>query len=79
MICIGKSVAPYHQLHPDVKFMMHESITNPQDHSASLLEDVVAEDLSRQIGDIAETLQREGWPMPLVKRFMHKAIENLPE
>ena len=59
-ICIGKSVAPYHQLHPDVKFMMPESMTHPQDHSASLLEDVVAEDLSRQIGDIAETLQREG-------------------
>ena len=52
---------------------------NPQDHSASLLEDVVAEDLSRQIGEIAETLQREGWPMPLVKRFMHRAVENLPE
>ena len=59
--------------------MMHESMTHPQDHSASLLEDVVAEDLSRQIGDIAETLQREDWPMPLVKWFMHKAIENLPE
>ena len=56
MICIGKSVALYHQLHPDVKFMMHESMTHPQDHSTSLLEDVVAEDLSRQIGDIAETL-----------------------
>ena len=37
--------------------MMHESMTHPQDHSASLLEDVVAEDLSRQIGDIVETLQ----------------------
>ena len=52
---------------------------NTQDHSASLLEGVVAEDLSRQIGEIAETLQREGWPMPLVKRFMHRAVENLPE
>ena len=79
MICIGKSVAPYHQLHPDVKFMTPESMANPQDHSTSLLEDVVAKDLSRQIGDIAETLQREGWPMPLVKRFMHRAVENLPE
>ena len=59
--------------------MTPESMTNPQDHSASLLEDVVAEDLSRQIGDIAETLQREGWPMPLVKRFMHRGVENLPE
>ena len=79
MNCIGKSVALYHQLHPDVKSMIPESMANPQDHSASLLEDVVAEDLSRQIGDIAETLQREGWPMPLVKRFMHRAVENLPE
>ena len=59
--------------------MTPEAMANPQDHSASLLEDVVAEDLSRQIGDIAETLQREGWPMPLVKRFMHRAVENLPE
>lgn len=79
MISIGKSVAPYRQLHPDVKFTTPESMTNPQDHSTSLLEDVVAEDLSRQIGDIAEALQREGWPMPLVKRFMHRAVENLPE
>ena len=59
--------------------MMPESMINPQDHSASLLEDVVAEDLSRQIGEIAEALQREGWPMILVKRFMHRAVENLPE
>ena len=79
MMCIGKSVAQCHQLHPDVKFMMPESMINPQDHSASLLEDVVAEDLSRQIGDIAEALQREGWPMTLAKRFMHRAVENLPE
>ena len=54
-------------------------MTHSEDHSTALLEDVVAEDLSRQIDDIAETLQREGWPMPLVKRFMHKAVENLPE
>ena len=79
MMCIGKSVAQCRQLRPDVKFMMPESMINPQDHSASLLEDVVAEDLSRQIGEIAEVLQREGWPMPLVKRFMHRAVENLPE
>ena len=59
--------------------MTPESMTNPQDHSASFLEDVVVEDLSRKIGDIAETLQREGWPMPLVKRFMHRAVENLPK
>ena len=49
--------------------MTPKSMAHPQDNSASLLEDIVAEDLSRQIGDIAETLQREGWPMPLVKRF----------
>lgn len=36
--------------------MMPESMLNSQDHSASLLEDVVAEDLSRQIGEIAEAL-----------------------
>ena len=59
--------------------MTPESMTHSQDHSSSLLEDVVAEDLSRKIGDISETLQREGWPMHLVKRFMNKAIENLPE
>jgi hypothetical protein len=59
--------------------MTPESMANPQDHSTSLLGDIVTEDLSRQIGDIAETLQREDWPMPLVKRFMHRAVENLPE
>ncbi len=59
--------------------MMPESMTHSQDHSTSLLENIVAEDLSRQIGDIAETLQREGWPIPLVKRFMHTAVENPPE
>ena len=69
----------HHQLRPDANFMMPELMTHPEDHSTALLEDVVAEDLSRQIDDIAETLQREGWPMPLVKRFMHKAVENLPE
>jgi len=79
MICIGTSDAMHRQLHPDAKFMMPESMKHPENHSTALLEDVVAEDLSRQIDDIAETLQREGWPMPLVKRFMHKAVENLPE
>lgn len=69
----------HHQLRPDANFMKPESMTHSQDPSTALLEDVVAEDLSRQIDDIAETLQREGWPMPLVKRFMHKAVENLPE
>ena len=69
----------HHQLRPDANFMTPESMTHPEDHSTALLEDLVAEDLSRQIDDIAETLQREGWPMPLVKRFMHKAVENLPE
>ena len=49
------------------------------DHSANLLEDLIAEDISRQVDAIAESLQREGWPMPLVKRFMHKAVESLPE
>ena len=78
MICMAKSVAQYHQLRPDVKFMMPKSMTRPQVHSASFLEDIVAEDLSRQIGDIAEALQGEGWPMPLVKRFIHRAVENLP-
>ena len=69
----------HHQLRPDANFMMPEFMTHSEDHSTAWLEDVVAEDLSRQIDDIAETLQREGWPMPLVKRFMHKAVENLPE
>ena len=69
----------HHQLRPDANFMMPESMTHSEDHSTALLEGVVADDLSRQIDDIAETLQREGWPMPLVKRFMHKAVENLPE
>jgi len=52
----------HHQLHPDANFMMPESMTHSEDHSTALLEDVVADDLSRQIDDIAETLQREGWP-----------------
>jgi len=54
-------------------------MTSSTDHSEALLEDVVAEEISRQIDYIAESLQREGWPMPLVKRFMHRAVDNLPE
>ncbi len=54
------------------------SMTSSTDHSESLLEDVVAEEIALQIDHIAESLQREGWPMPLVKRFMHRAVENLP-
>ena len=54
-------------------------MTSSTDHSESLLEDVVAEEIALQIDHIAESLQREGWPMPLVKRFMHRAVENLPE
>ena len=45
----------------------------PTDHSTELLEDLIAEDIARQVDSIAESLQREGWPMPLVKRFMHRA------
>ena len=54
------------------------SMTSSTDHSESLLEDVVAEEIALQIDHIAESLQREGWPMPLVKCFMHRAVENLP-
>ena len=54
-------------------------MTSSTDHSESLLEDVVAEEIALQIDHIAESLQREGWPMPLVKRFMHRAVDNLPE
>ena len=54
-------------------------MTSSTDHSESLLEDVVAEEIALQIDHIAESLQREGWPMPLVKRFMHRAVESLPE
>ena len=55
------------------------SMSQPSDHSTNLLEDLIAEDISRQVDAIAESLQREGWPMPLVKRFMHKAVDSLPE
>ena len=54
-------------------------MTSSTDHSEALLEDVVAEEIALQIDHIAESLQREGWPMPLVKRFMHRAVDNLPQ
>ena len=54
-------------------------MSQPSDHSTNLLEDLIAEDIARQVDVIAESLQREGWPMPLVKRFMHRAVESLPE
>ena len=53
--------------------------TTPQDHSSELLEHLIAEEISLQVQNIAEGLQREGWPMALVKRFMHVAVEELPE
>ena len=40
-------------------------------HSNQLLEELVAEEISIQIDQIAEGLQREGWPIAMVKRFMH--------
>ena len=52
---------------------------HPTDHSTELLEHLIAEYIIRQVDSIAESLQREGWPMPLVKRFMHRAVESLPE
>jgi hypothetical protein len=48
-------------------------------HSSELLEHLMAEEISLQVQKIAEGLQREGWPMALVKRFMHVAVEDLPE
>ena len=54
-------------------------MSQPSDHSTNLLEDLIAKDIARQVDAIAESLQREGWPMPLVKRFMHRAVESLPE
>ena len=55
------------------------SMSHPRNHSTDLLEDLIAEDIARQVDAIAESLQREGWPMPLVKRFMHRAVDSLPE
>ena len=48
-------------------------------HSNQLLEELVAEEISFQIDQIAEDLQREGWPIAMVMRFMHVAVERLPE
>ena len=48
-------------------------------HSNQLLEELVAEEIGIQIDQIAESLQREGWPISMVKRFMHVAVERLPE
>ena len=55
-----------------------EHMTTTQ-HSNQLLEELVAEEISIQIDQIAEGLQREGWPIAMVKRFMHVAVERLPE
>ena len=48
-------------------------------HTNQLLEEMVAEEIGFQIDQIAEHLQREGWPVAMVKRFMHVAVERLPE
>ena len=48
-------------------------------HSNHLLEELVAEEIVYQIDQIAEELQREGRPIAMVKRFMHVAVERLPE
>ena len=55
------------------------SMSHPSNHSTDLLEDLIAEYIARQVDAISESLQREGWPMPLVKRFMHRAVDSLPE
>ena len=55
------------------------SQTTTDSHSSELLERLMAEEMSLQIQNIAEGLQREGWPMTLVKRFMHVTVEELPE
>jgi hypothetical protein len=54
-------------------------MTASTQHSNHLLEELVAEEIANQINQIAEELQREGWPMAMVKRFMHVAVERLPE
>ena len=53
--------------------------TAVHNHSSELLEHRMAEELSLSVQKIAEGLQREGGPMALVKRFMHVAVEDLPE
>ena len=54
-------------------------MTASTQHSNHLLEELVAEEIANQIDQIAEELQREGWPIAMVKRFMHVAVERLPE
>ena len=65
---------------PDAVPPRHEQrpMTTTQ-HSNQLLEELVAEEIGFQIDQIAEDLQREGWPIAMVKRFMHVAVERLPE
>ena len=53
--------------------------TTAHNNSSELLEHLMAEEISLQVQKIAEGLQREGWPMALVKCFMHVAVEDLPE
>ena len=55
------------------------SLMTTTQHSNQLLEELVAEEIGIQIDQIAEGLQREGWPIAMVKRFMHVAVERLPE
>ena len=55
------------------------AMTASTQHSNHLLEELVAEEIANQIDQIAEELQREGWPIAMVKRFMHVAVERLPE
>jgi hypothetical protein len=50
--------------------------TTTHNHSSELLEHLMAEEISLQAQNIAEGLQREGWPMALVRRFMHVAVED---
>ena len=47
-------------------------------HSNQLLEELVAEEIGIQIDQIAEGLQREGWPVAMVKRFMHCLLYTSP-
>ena len=54
-------------------------MTASTEHSSELLEALGAEEIALQIEQIAEGLQREGWPMSLVKRFMHRSVESLPD
>ena len=54
-------------------------MTASTQHSNHLLEELVVEEIANQINQIAEELQRDGWPIAMVKRFMHVAVEGLPE